>query len=88
MCLPIGKEMTPPAKKENYELLLYRLDQIDRKLDDMSKNYVTKLEFEDFKDVVHKELKRKSFVTWVNPIIASVSTATVTFLLIEFIRSK
>lgn len=78
--------MTPPAKKENYELLLYRLDQIDRKLDEMSNNYVTKLEFEDFKDVVHKELKSKSFSNWVNPVIASISTALVTFLLIEFIK--
>jgi ABC-type maltose transport system permease subunit len=80
--------MTPPAKKENYELLLYRLDQIDRKLDEMSKNYVTKLEFEDFKDVVHKELKRKSFGNWINPIIASISTAMITFLLVEFIRNQ
>jgi predicted transcriptional regulator YheO len=33
-------------KKENYELVLYRLDQIDRKLDAMTRNYVTKDEFE------------------------------------------
>lgn len=78
--------MTPPAKKENYELLLYRLDQIDRKLDDMSRNYVTKLEFEDFKDIVERELKKKGFSSWINPIIASISTAAVTFLLIEFIK--
>ena len=80
--------MTPTPKKENYELLLYRLDQIDRKLDDMSRNYVTKQEFEEFKDIVHQERKRKSFSTWINPIIAAVSTATVTFLLIEFIRQN
>lgn len=76
------------TKKENYELLLYRLDQIDRKLDDMSRNYVTKIEFEDFKEMMHKEIKKKNFGNWVNPIIASISTALVTFLLIEFIRSK
>lgn len=80
--------MTPPAKKENYELLLYRLDQIDRKLDDMSRNYVTKLEFEDFKDVVERELKKKTLGNWVNPIIASISTAAITFLLIEFIKQS
>jgi hypothetical protein len=80
--------MTPTPKKENYELLLYRLDQIDRKLDDMSRNYVSKLEFEDFKDMVHRELKKKSFSNWVNPVIASISTALVTFLLIQFISRK
>ena len=80
--------MTPAPKKENYELLLYRLDQIDRKLDEMSKNYVTKQEFEEFKDVVHQELKRKSFATWINPMIAAITTASVTFLLIEFIRNN
>lgn len=37
--------MTQP-KKENYELILYRLDVIDKKLDVMSKQYVTKEEFE------------------------------------------
>jgi len=80
--------MTPTAKKENYELLLYRLDQIDRKLDDMSKNYVSKSEFEDFKEVIHNELKRKTISTWVNPVVASISTALVTFLLIEFIKNS
>ena len=79
--------MTPP-KKENYELLLYRLEQIDKKLDEMTKNYVTKHEFEDFKDVMHAELKRKSFANWINPIIASISTALVTFLVLEYLRSK
>ena len=80
--------MTPTPKKENYELLLYRLDQIDRKLDDMSKNYVSKSEFEDFKEVIQNELKRKTISTWVNPVVASISTALVTFLLIEFIKNS
>ena len=34
----------PTPKKENYELVLYRLDQIDKKLDNVTKNYVTKEE--------------------------------------------
>jgi hypothetical protein len=54
----------------------------------MSKNYVTKQEFEEFKDIVHQELKRKSFATWINPMIAAITTASVTFLLIEFIRNN
>jgi hypothetical protein len=68
----------PAVKKENYDLVLYRLEQIERKLDVMSKNYVT----------MHRELKRKSFFNAINPIIASVSTALVTFLVIEFLKSR
>lgn len=45
---------TPP--KENYELLLYRLDQIDRKLDEMSKNYVTKEEHDALRDEVKEDM--------------------------------
>lgn len=80
--------MATSVKKENYDLVLYRLEQIERKLDVMSKNYVTKEEFDDFKSDVHRELKRKSFYNAVNPIIASVSTAIVTFLIIEFLKSR
>lgn len=78
----------PAVKKENYDLVLYRLEQIERKLDVMSKNYVTKDEFDEFKQDMHRELKRKSFYNAINPIIASVSTAIVTFLIIEFLRSR
>jgi hypothetical protein len=77
--------MTAP-KKENYELVLYRLDQIDKKLDNVTKNYVTKDEFEDFKEMVSVELKKKSLMNVVNPIIASVTTALVTYLLIAFLN--
>ena len=77
--------MTAP-KKENYELVLYRLDQIDKKLDNVTKNYVTKDEFEDFKQMVSGELKKKSLMNVVNPIIASVLTANVTYLLIAFLN--
>ena len=76
----------PTPKKENYELVLYRLDQIDKKLDNVTRNYVTKDEFEDFKQMVSGELKKKSLMNVVNPIIASVLTATVTYLLIAFLN--
>ena len=72
--------------KENYELVLYRLDQIDKKLDSISKHYVTKEEFDEFKNSVKAELRKKSFFNVVNPVIASVTTAIVTFLIIEFLR--
>jgi hypothetical protein len=72
--------------KENYELVLYRLDQIDRKLDSISRHYVTKEEFDEFKTSVKAELRKKSLFNVVNPVIASVTTAIVTFLIIEFLR--
>ena len=78
--------MTPP-KKENYELVLYRLDQIDKKLDNVTKNYVTKEEFEDFKDIVSADLKKKSIMNVVHPILASVLTALITYLLIAYINN-
>lgn len=80
--------MATSVKKENYDLVLYRLEQIEKKLDVMSRNYVTKEEFEDFKQDMHRELKRKSLFNAINPIIASVSTAIVTFLVIEFLKSR
>ena len=76
----------PTPKKENYELVLYRLDQIDKKLDNVTRNYVTKDEFEDFKVMVSEQLKKKSLFNTINPIIASVSTAIVTYLLIAFLN--
>ena len=76
----------PTPKKENYELVLYRLDQIDKKLDNVTRNYVTKEEFEDFKQMVSGELKKKSLMNVINPIIASVTTALITYLLIAFLN--
>lgn len=78
----------PAVKKENYDLVLYRLEQIEKKLDTMNKNYVTKDEFEEFKQDMHRELKRKSLFNAINPIIASVSTALVTFLIIEYLKTR
>lgn len=80
----------PAAKKENYELVLYRLDQIDRKLDAMSKNYVTNDVFDAKIDELELKIrqmqKARSLANWFNPILASVSTALVTFLLIEYLK--
>lgn len=76
-----------PAPKENYELVLYRLDQIDSKLDTMRKNYVTKDEFESFKEEVKKDLERRNLASWLNPVIASVTTALITFLAIQYLQN-
>ena len=52
--MPRTTTQTPP--KENYELLLYRLDQIDKKLDEMSKNYVTKEEHDALRNEVKEDM--------------------------------
>lgn len=77
--------MTAP-KKENYELVLYRLDQIDKKLDNVTRHYVTKEEFDDFKQVVNIAIRRKGYLNFINPIVASVTTAAITYLLISFLN--
>jgi len=79
--------MTPP-KKENYELLLYRLDQIDGKLDNMTKNYVTKEEFNVLVDEVHAMKKRTSLIGWLYPTLSAAVSALFTYLLIEYVKRK
>lgn len=76
------KEILP-----NWELVIYRLEQIERKIDVMREDYVTKDEFEIFQDNIRPELKRKGFANWVNPIIAALSTSIVTFLIIYFFNN-
>lgn len=80
---------TQTQPKENYELLLFRLDQIDRKLDEMSKNYVTKEEHDALRDEVKQEIallkKRnlidKILVTLFTSIIVSLTWYVITDIL-------
>lgn len=86
MRIRIGKDMTP-TQKENYELVLYRLDQIDRKLDEMANNYVTKEEFNSLVDEVHSLKKRNTLIGWLYPTASAAFSAIVTFLLLEYFRT-
>lgn len=65
----------------NNELVLYRLDQIDRKLNDMSEAYVTKTEFKDAITSLEKDVnslrRQKSFLNWIVPILTAVITTFV-----------
>jgi hypothetical protein len=65
----------------NNELVLYRLDQIDKKLNEMSAAYVTKTEFQDAIQSLEKDVnslrRQKSFISWVVPIITAVITTFV-----------
>lgn len=85
--MPARQIPTPP--KENYELLLYRLDQIDKKLDEMSKNYVTKEEHDALRDEVKEDMalmkKRnhldKILITLFTSIIVSLTWYVITDIL-------
>jgi len=65
----------------NNELVLYRLDQIDRKLNDMSEAYVTKTEFKDAISSLEKDVnslrRQKTFFSWLVPIVTAVITTFV-----------
>lgn len=82
-------------KKNNHDIILYRLDQIDNKLNEIketSKNYVTNDKFDikinELEDKIREMQKARNFSNWINPMVASISTALVTFLLIEFLRRR
>jgi hypothetical protein len=72
---------TQTQPKENYDLVLYRLEQIEKKIDSMSKNYVTRDEFEGFRDEVRENMmfnKRRNLldkimVTLFTSIVVSLS---------------
>lgn len=80
---------TQTQPKENYDLVLYRLEQIEKKIDSMSKNYVTRDEFEGFRDEVRENMvfakKRnlldKIMVTLFTSIVVSLSWYVISDLL-------
>lgn len=71
---------TTQTPKENYELLLYRLDQIDRKLDEMSKNYVTKEEHEALRDEVKQEIVALKKHNLIDKILVTLFTSIIVSL--------
>lgn len=77
--------------QRNYEQDLKRFlktdIEIETRLAEIEKNMVTQDEFEKFQDNIRRELKRKGFANWVNPIIAALSTSIVTFLIIYFFNN-
>lgn len=80
---------TQTQPKENYDLVLYRLEQIEKKIDSMSKNYVTRDEFESFRDEVRENMlfsKRRNLldkimVTLFTSIVVSLSWYVISDLL-------
>lgn len=71
-------------KQPNTELILYRLDQIDEKLDSITKQYVTKEEFNALLEDVQALKKSRTLIGWLYPTASAAFSAIVTYLLISF----
>lgn len=72
-----NKEM---KKVDNYELVLYRLDELKDKLDAITLNYVTKDEFESFRDEVRRDMTEVRRRSVIEKVLMSVVTATIVSL--------
>lgn len=66
--------------KENYDLVLYRLEQIEKKLDTMSKNYVTRDEFESFRDEVRESMQASNKRNLLDKIMVTLFTSIIVSL--------
>lgn len=66
--------------KENYDLVLYRLEQIEKKLDTMSKNYVTKEEFETKIDDLEDKIKAMQSRQMLDKIMVTLFTSVIVSL--------
>jgi hypothetical protein len=71
---------TQTQPKENYDLVLYRLEQIEKKIDSMSKNYVTRDEFESFRDEVRESMKASSKRNLLDKIMVTLFTSIIVSL--------
>ena len=71
---------TQTQPKENYDLVLYRLEQIEKKIDSMSKNYVTRDEFESFRDEVRESMKVSSKRNLLDKIMVTLFTSIIVSL--------
>jgi len=71
---------TQTQPKENYDLVLYRLEQIEKKIDSMSKNYVTRDEFESFRDEVRENMSLSKKRNLLDKIMVTLFTSIVVSL--------
>ena len=71
---------TQTQPKENYDLVLYRLEQIEKKIDSMSKNYVTRDEFESFRDEVRESMQASNKRNLLDKIMVTLFTSIVVSL--------
>jgi hypothetical protein len=71
---------TQTQPKENYDLVLYRLEQIEKKIDSMSKNYVTRDEFEAFRDEVRANMQASNKRNLLDKIMVTLFTSIIVSL--------
>ena len=71
---------TTQTPKENYDLVLYRLEQIEKKIDSMSRNYVTKDEFEAFRDEVRLDMQASKKRNFLDKIMVTLFTSIIVSL--------
>ena len=71
---------TQTQPKENYDLVLYRLEQIEKKIDSMSKNYVTRDEFEAFRDEVRASMQASNKRNLLDKIMVTLFTSIIVSL--------
>jgi hypothetical protein len=79
----------------NAELIYYQLAEIKTQLQDFKANYVTKeeshalkAEIEELRNDIADLKKSRTLMGWLYPTATAVFTAVVTYLTIEFFRSK
>jgi len=80
--------MAPAKPTTNTELILYRLDQIDKKLDEIKEDYVTKHEFQELREEVHGLKKKSTLVGWLYPTASAAFSAVITYLLLEYLKDR
>ena len=88
------KDTLTPTKI-NAELIYYQLSEINKNMAEMKLLYVTKVESQALKAEIEElrkdvqEIRRsRNIMGWVIPSVTAVFTAVVTYLTIEFFKSK
>lgn len=76
---------------DNYELVLYRLDELKSKLDAITLNYVTKDEFEAFRDEVRKDMgdmrRRSLSEKIILSIVTTIIVSLVWYILVDVLKN-
>ena len=85
----------PKPSNINNDLIIYRLDEIKSEIVDIKKQYVTKeeslalrAEIQGLRQEVHELKKNRNLIGWLYPTTSAAFSAVVTYLLIEFFKSK
>lgn len=85
----------PKPSNINNDLIIYRLDEIKNEIVEIKKQYVTKeeslalrAEIQGLRLEVHELKKNRNLIGWLYPTASAAFSAVVTYLIIEFFRTK